>query len=96
MRGRGGRIAPGRSKPFLDEAAYFEVRGYRRFACGEKALDIFREDVAFQIHRVVRRQIANVRMLVGEWDYSNVGDAVLPAGDGEADAVDGDGAFSAT
>src|ERR1700728_98487 len=64
-----------------------------RLLLGEKAFYIFCEDVGLNVHRVVRTHGADIGVRVGEGDDGDVRDTFLPSRDGEADAVDGDGAF---
>src|SRR5271168_3368855 len=80
-------------KTFLDEIFYGEMRRWLRFFVVQQALDVFGEDVGFYVDGDVDGHVAHVGVLVGEGDDGDVGDAVVPAGDGEADAVEGDGAF---
>jgi hypothetical protein len=58
----------------------------------DEALDIFCEDVDFDVDGVVGRHCVDICVLMCEGNDGDVGDAVMrvPAGDGEADAVDGD------
>src|SRR5215469_3732844 len=61
----------------------------------EQAFDVFREDVDFDVDGVVGDHCVDIGVRVGEGDDGDVGDAfvAVPASDGKADAVDGDGAF---
>src|ERR1700678_4317730 len=69
------------------------MRGGLRFFVVQQALDVFGEDVSFDVDGVVDGHAAHVGVLVGEGDDGDVRDAVVPAGDGEADAVERDGTF---
>src|SRR5271170_7428175 len=64
-----------------------------RFFVVQQALDVFGEDVGFDVDGVVDGHAAHVGVRVGEGDDGDVRDAVVPAGDGEADAVESDGTF---
>src|SRR5277367_4947968 len=81
------------SETFLDEIFYGEMRGRLRFFVVQQALDVFREDVGFDVDGVVDGHAAHVGVRVGEGDDGDVGDTVVPAGYGEADAVERDGGF---
>ena len=63
----------------------------------EVALDVFGEDVGFEVDGVAGGAIANVGVAVGVGDDGDFGDASLerrlPAGYGKADPIHGDGAF---
>ena len=75
-----------------DQVGYMKNRAARtRFALGEIAFDVLTEDVGFQVDGVAGGTICNVSVLVGVGDHGNFGDAAMPAGDGEANAVDGEG-----
>src|SRR5580698_11627693 len=73
--------------------SYREMRRGLRFFVVQKALDVFGEDVSFDVDGVVDGQTADVGVLVGEGDNGDVGDAVVPARYGEADAIKSDGTF---
>ena len=66
-------------------------------ALGEIAIDVFAEDVGFEVDRVAGGTIRDVGVLVGVGDDGDFGDigmlGGLPVGDGEADAVNGEGTF---
>ena len=68
-----------------------EVAGF--CASFEQAFDIFREDVALEVHRIAGNHTARIRVLMRERNDGDIGDAVVPARDGQADAVDRDRAF---
>src|SRR5277367_3463569 len=72
---------------------YGEMRSGLRFFVVQEALDVFGEDVGFNVDGVVDGHGVDIGVRVGEGDDGDVGDAVVPAGDGEADAVERDGAF---
>ena len=57
------------------------------------AFDVFSQDIAFEIYGFADFFVADVGVFVGEGDHCDFGEASVPAGDGEADAVDGDGAL---
>jgi len=57
-------------------------------------LDVFAEDVGFEVDGVAGEAIANVGVIVGVRNDGDFGDRILPTGDYEADAVDGDGALA--
>src|ERR1700677_461391 len=81
------------SEPFLHEMFYRQMRCGLRFFAAQQAFDVFREKFGFDVDGVVDGHGVDVGMRVGEGDYGDVGEAVVPAGDGEADAVEGDGTF---
>ena len=66
-------------------------------ALGEIAFDVSAEDVDFEVDGVAGGTVADVGVLIGVGDHGNFGDRKLaggrPAGDGEADAVNGERAF---
>src|SRR5271170_4002151 len=59
------------------------------------ALDVLSQNVAFEIYSVAGFAVADVGVLVGVGDDGDFSDArvVVPARNGEAYAVDGDGTF---
>src|SRR5271170_4589872 len=69
---------------------YGEMRSGLRFFVVQEALDVFGEDVGFVVDGVVDGHGVDIGVRVGEGDDGDVGDAVVPAGDGGADAVEGD------
>src|SRR5262245_53423781 len=62
-------------------------------ARGQVALDVFAENVDFEVDGVAGGAVADIGVLIGVGDDGDVGDGVFPAGDGEANAVDGNGAL---
>lgn len=91
--------APRELEAFVDEFGDGELGGGGRVArvgwgrLSEQALDILREDVAFDVYRAAWGKCVDVSVLVGEGYQREIGEAIPPARDGEADAVDGEGAF---
>src|ERR1700751_5732766 len=70
------------------------MRGWFGSAAGfEIAFDVFPQDIAFEIYGVADFFVADVSVFVGEGNYGDFGEAGVPASDGQADAVDGDGAL---
>src|SRR5260221_9660660 len=65
----------------------------RVVSCLQIALHVFPNHIAFEVHRVAGLAVADVGVLVGVGNHRDFGDIVLPAGHGEADAVNGDGAL---
>ena len=59
----------------------------------EIALNIFSQNVGFQIDGIAGNAIADIGVFVGVGNHRNFGDAIVPARNGQADAIDGDGAF---
>src|ERR1700735_1334296 len=59
----------------------------------EETFHVFCEDVGFDVDGIVGIHGADVGVRVSEGNDGDVGDAFVPARDGEADAVDCDGAF---
>src|ERR1035437_214109 len=57
-------------------------------------LDIFSDYIAFKIYRIAGSTFAQIGVRVGIGDDGDLRDAIFPARDGEADAVDGDRAFA--
>ena len=58
-------------------------------------LDVFSQDVGFEVDSIARLAVADVGMVLGVRDDGGFGDTclVVPARDGKADAVNADGAF---
>jgi hypothetical protein len=56
-------------------------------------LDILAQNIAFEIDRIPGLAVANVRVLESVRNDGDFDDAIVPAGDGQADSVDGDRAF---
>lgn len=78
-----------------DQVFDFEARGRSgRLTLGEVALDIFAEDVGFKVDGVAGSTVSDVGLLVGVRDDGDFGDLIVPTGDGEADAVNGDGSLA--
>src|SRR6202167_1201029 len=69
------------------------MRGGLRFFVVQQALDVFGEDVGFDVDGIIDGHAADVGVLVGKGDDGNVGDAVVPTRYGEADAIESDGTF---
>src|ERR1700728_2361081 len=69
------------------------MRSGLRFFVVQQALDVFGEDVGFDVEGVIDGHAADVGVLVGEGDDGDVGDAVVPTRYGEADAIESDGTF---
>src|SRR5437016_5493715 len=85
----------GRLKSFLDQARNGEWRfGLRRaFALLEITFDVLSKHIAFEIDRVAGPAVADVGVQVGVGNHGDFGDVVVPACDGEADAVNCDRAL---
>lgn len=74
-----------------------EARGRPgRLAFGEVTLDVFCENVDFEVHGIAGGEIGDVGVPEGIRDDGDFGDIrlILPIGDGQANAIDGDGAFT--
>lgn len=56
-------------------------------------LYVFPKNIAFEVDEVAGNAIANVRVCVGVGDDGDFRDVILPACNGKADSIDGDGAF---
>ena len=59
----------------------------------EMTFDVFSENITFKIHSVAGLAVAEIGVFVGVGDNGDFDAAIVPAGYGETDAVDGDGAF---
>src|ERR1700747_398017 len=71
------------------------MRSGGSFSRCDEALDVFREDIHFDVDCVIDGHRVDVGVLMREGNDGDVGDAIvrMPAGDGEADTVDGDRTF---
>src|SRR6266566_3266710 len=76
------------------EARYGERwRGNRSGSRLQVALDVFSQDVAFEVNRVAGLSVADVGVVIGIRNDGRFRDAMVPPRDGEADAVNGDGSL---
>src|SRR5260370_5066703 len=84
-----------RLKAFFDEACNGELRCgmWRVLSRLQIGLDVFSNHSGCEVHRVAGFAFANIGVFVGVGNHGDFGDVVLPAGHGEADAVNGDGAL---
>src|SRR6267378_2174371 len=80
-------------KPFFDQASNTQPRHRMFLPRFHQALDVLCEDIALDVYGVARLERREIRVFVGEGDDGSFDDAVVPAGDGQADAVEGDRAF---
>src|SRR6266699_2798797 len=87
---RHGKL-PYRLETLFHQARYCER--WRRNRSGSRlhvALDVFSQDVAFEVNRVAGLSVADVGVVIGIRNDGHFRDAMMPLSDGEADAVNRD------
>ena len=57
------------------------------------ALNVFSENIAFEVYGVAGFAIAQISVRVGVRNDGDLHDAIVPVRDSQADAIDGDGAL---
>src|SRR5256884_6266103 len=80
-----------RLETLFHQARYCER--WRRNRSGSRlhvALDVFSQDVAFEVNRVAGLSVADVGVVIGIRNDGHFRDAMMPLSDGEADAVNRD------
>src|SRR5512135_1379838 len=80
-------------KSIFDESRDAESRDGRFLTRLQQAFDIFCEDVALDVYGIAHFQGRQIRVLVREWNNGGFDDAVVPARNGQAYAVERDRAL---
>src|SRR5271163_1554719 len=81
------------SETFFHEMFYGEMRRLLRFVVVQQTFDVLGENVGLDVDGVVDGNAVDAGVRVGEGDDGDVRDAVVPAGNSEADAVESDRTF---